>query len=415
MGAAGTSERTTRDPVTADALLMTALTVALAGFGGLFWVIAGHLQNTHEVGVAGTLFSSIMVLCFAAQFGVDRTLLAAMPHSDRPGSDFLLAVLTSGTAGCVLGTAFGLVLPHVAPATGPALAGAHPFVFGVLVAGAAVNLTTDAAFLSMRRVIDNFVITGIGMGLLKCGLPFLLAGSGAFGLVASVGLSTVIAALCCVVVIMRRLPRPQPLRHSALFRSELRLGASAWLANMVDFVPMLLLPVILVNAAGAAQNAIFFIGFQIVLMLNASAYVIGNAAFAEASRRPERAEEVIRHSAKVMAVVIGAGTVAVIVLARLLLLVFGSAYADQGVPTLRLLALGSVAMATAFWAITALRIRRRLRASVAVAIVSAGSATGLAFLLAGGGADATAVAWLAGHSSGALVGLFLATSRKGRA
>lgn len=401
-----------RDPVTTDALLMTVLTIALAGFGGVFWVIAGRLQTAEAIGVAGTLVSAIIVLCFVAQVGVDRNLLASLPHSDRPAADFLLAVLVSGGLGYVLGTGFALVLPHLAPETAPALAGWRPFGFGLLVAGTAVNLTTDVAFLSVRRVVDNVLITGLGMGLLKCALPFALVAWGAFGLAASVGLASVVAAACCVVAVLRRMPRPGRLRFSDSFRAEARLGFSSYLASLIDFVPILLLPIIVLNAAGAAENAVFFIAFQIVLMLNATAYAIGNASFAEASRNPERAGAVVRHMARVMVLVIGAGTVVVVLAARLLLLVFGTGYAEKGVLTLQLLAVGAIAVAAAYWGITTLRIRRRLAASVAVATMSAGGTTLLALLLAGHGADAAALAWLVGHAAGALLGIILTAVRR---
>ncbi|NGN92019.1 hypothetical protein G5C66_04610 [Nocardioides sp. KC13] len=389
---------------------MTALTGALAGFGGIFWVIAGRLQSATAIGVAGTLVSAIIVLCFVAQIGIDRTLLASLPHSDRPAADFARAVAVVGVLGYLLGVGFATALPYLAPETAEALSGWRPWCFGLLVAGTAVNLTTDVAFLSLRRVQDNLLVTGIGMGILKCALPFALGSWGAFGLAASVGFASLAAAVACVLIVLVRLPRPSRPPGggwSPAFRTERRLGFSSYLSSLIDFVPILLLPIILVNAAGAAENAVFFIAFQIVLMLNASAYAIGNSAFAEAARVPDRAGHALRHSAKVMAVIILGGTAVTVLAARLMLLIFGAEYAETGVPTLRILAVGAIAVATAYWAITALRVRHRLMASVAVAAVSAGGTTLLAWLLADRGAEAAALAWLIGHGCGALLGLVL--------
>jgi O-antigen/teichoic acid export membrane protein len=362
------------------------------------------------------------VLCFVAEIGVARNLLASMPHSDRPAADFVRAALMASGVAYVLGVGFAYVLPLIVPATGSALSGWRPWLFGAMVTGTALNLVTDVAFLSLRRVRGNLVVTGIGMGLLKCGLLFVFAHggvagiNGAFGIAVANGLAALVCAITCSLVIVMRMPRPwfAP-TFSESFGREVRLGVSGYFASLVDFVPILLLPIIVLAAAGPHQNALFYIAFQIVLVLNNSAYAIGNSAFAEASRHPERASQVLKHSAKVMAIVISVGVAGTLLLPKIPLYFFGSQYAHEGVGTLRLLALGSIGVAAAYWAITALRVRRRLAASVLVATVSAGGATLITWIIADGGARAAAIGWCAGHCAGALLGVAMTAGAEKRA
>ena len=60
----------------------------------------------------------------------------------------------------------------------------------MLVAATALNVLTDSVFLAINRVLATTCgSTASCSASLKCGLPFLLAGAGAFGLYGSVGVA----------------------------------------------------------------------------------------------------------------------------------------------------------------------------------------------------------------------------------
>ena len=112
-----------------------------------------------------------------------------MPTSGRKAAD----VLTASRRGAVAGAGFALVYALLLPVTSPRLADVLDSPVDRSRSSAcwsratALNVLTDSVFLAINRVWDYLRLNGILLGVVKCGLPFLLAGAGAFGLYGSVG------------------------------------------------------------------------------------------------------------------------------------------------------------------------------------------------------------------------------------
>lgn len=401
------------DSVQTDALVMTATTVALAGFGALFWIIAGHLQTIEAVGVAGTLITATVVLAHVAQLGLDRALVVSLPTSQARTTDIAFGALITGVLGFLLGLVFALVTPLAIPAVAGAVHGSRALGFGVLVAGTSVNLTTDSIFLALRRLGANFVITGVGMGVAKCVLLFAFTGFGAAGVVAAVGVSSILSAALCVAccvraasgdpeALPRRWPRPSPALVSAT-----RVGVSSYVSILISFVPSLLLPILILRGAGAAENGAFFVAMQIVTALYSAGYAVSYSAYAQAWRTPAEAPAALRRGAHTMAVILGAGGALLVIGAQPLLSVFGHEYADRGVATLRWLAVAAVPLGIETWCGVVLRVRLRLSAGVLISVVKAFAAVAAELPIMRHGAIGGALSWLAAETVSALLGLSL--------
>ena len=114
---------------------------------------------------------------------------------------------------------YALLLPVASPRLADVLASpVDDRGFCVLVAATALNVLTDSVFLAIDRVWSFLRLNGVLLGVLKCGLPFLLAGAGAFGLYASVGLAVLCCALASLWVILRHVPgsrRPRAVAGAA--------------------------------------------------------------------------------------------------------------------------------------------------------------------------------------------------------
>ena len=64
-------------------------------------------------------------------------------------------------------------------------------------------MLSDSIFLAINRVRDYLRLNGILLGVVKCALPFALAGAGALGLYSSVGGAIALCGVASLWVIYR--------------------------------------------------------------------------------------------------------------------------------------------------------------------------------------------------------------------
>jgi len=335
-------------------------------------------------------------------------LVRTMPVSDRRASDVAVGALVVGIFGAVLAAGYSSVLPSVARdlahvVRGPVLVA----VFAVLVAGTAVNQLTDGLFLSLDRVLSNLFVNGVLMSIAKLGVPFVLfavGGFGAFGVFGAVDGAALLAAAASLLVILRYLPDRPTLRASRPFRASVRLAGAGYVSNVLYFVPQLVFPVLIIDAQGPTQSAIYFISFQIVTLLNHAVYAVANSMYAECSRHPDSAAAIARKAGRTILLVAVLGIAVLFVLAPALLSVFGGEYSAGGVVTLRVLAAGTVGVAFNYWSAIRLRVAHHLKAMVWVQLFTTALMIGLAAPAAARGVAWVAAAWGIGQFVGGVVG-----------
>lgn len=399
------------DRMLTNSALLFATTLMMAGSGALFWVLAARLASPEEVGLAGSLVSTTEALALFAQLGLNITLVRTMPTSERRAADVAFAALVVTVAGGLLALLFALLLPAVSPRLHDVLSSPVVVVlFCVLVAATALNVLTDAVFLSIDRVRSYLWLNGVLLGLAKCTLPFLLAGAGALGLYGSVGGAALLCGLASLWVVFRHLPgsrRPSP---SPQLRSARGFAGAGYATYVLNVIPQMVLPLVVINALGAAEGAVFFLSAQIITLQNAVILAVGNSMYAESERTPHRRVAVVRRGGLTLAVVAVLGAVVVVAAAPLFLSIFGPAYVEEGTVTLRVMSACVLALAFNYWSAMRLRIAHHPRAMVGVQLVATVAVLGLAAVAAPHGTVWVALAWGAGQLVGGAVGYAVSRS-----
>lgn len=404
-GLAGRARAYVADPLIVNSALLMATTTAMALAGAVFWVIAARLAPAESVGLASSLVTTTEALAVLAMLGFNVSLLHTMPRSDRQRADVVFSAAVVAGVAAVLAAAYALALPHTAPKLAAVVAG--PLVVGgfvVLVAATAVNQLTDTMFLAVDRVRDNFVINGVVLSGARVGAAALLTGAGAFAIFGAVAGTAATAATLSLLVLLRRLPGRLRQRPSQALRHSARFTGAGYVSTVLLTVPQLVFPVLIINALGATESAYYFVGFQIVTLLNHVVFMVSNSMYAEVSRAPERAEEIMAKAARTIAVLAGAGIVVLVVAAPLVLHLFGARYAEGATPTLRILALGTIGVAFNYWNAVRLRIARHLPAMVVVQAITTAIMLVLAYVGAQLSLEWAAAAWGVGQAVGGLVG-----------
>jgi O-antigen/teichoic acid export membrane protein len=391
-----------------NSLLVFATTILMAGAGAAFWVIAARLAEPDEVGLAGSLVAAGDALALFAQLGLNIAIVRILPGSSRKAADVVTAAMVVVTAGAFFALVYALLLPVVSPRLADVLTSPVTIAaYAVLVGATALNVLTDSVFLAIDRVWSFLRLNGVLLGVLKCGLPFLLAGAGAFGLYSSIGVAVAVCALASLWVVLRHLPGPRRPRPSPELLANRGFAAAGYVTYVLTVLPLLVFPLVVVNALGSAQAGAYFIAFQVAMLLNAVVLAVGNATYAECERATTGRHALVRRGGLLLVGGAVAGCAVMVLAAPYLLAIFGEHYVDEGTTTLRVLALACVGAAFNYWGILRLRLAANLVAMIGVQLISTIVMLALALSLADRGTVWVAAAWGIGHTVGGVLGYLI--------
>lgn len=388
-----------------------------AALGFTFWIIAARLFSIADVGRAGSLIAATSVIAYLALLGVNTTFVRYLPTAHDRDALITAGLLLVAGCGAGMGLLYLLLTPVLVPRLAfvehrPALAAG----FVLLTAAAAVNLMTDSVFIASREAGYTTLTDGGVGGVIKVVSAVVLVGTGAYGLFcASVG-GFAAAALASIVLMTTALHyRPSLRKPFRTLKPLLWFSAANYATNVLTLLPILVVPLVVLDRLGARAAAYYFVAFQVATLLYSAAYSVEQALLAEGSHTGVDQRELIQRSLRVLMALCLPACLILIIAARWLLLVFGIRYSQHGTPSLMLLAVAAVPLAANNWLWTVLRLSGQLWALVLSSGVYAIAICGLAWSLAPHGLSAVTAAWPIGGLLGAAVaGFFCLLKRAGR-
>lgn len=391
------------DPLMRGAYSLMANTIIASLLGVAFWIVAARLYPASQVGRDSALIAAMMTLSGIAQLNMANAIPRFLPQVRDPARTLRTAYLASAGAALLLATAFAIVAPHLIGeldvlADQPLLAVA--FVVATILWG--VFGIQDSALAALRRApwvpVENAVF-----GLLKLiALPLLLALGAGFGVFQSWVVPMALLIIPVNIFLFRSVIPRHRRTHAVTVsplsdgrRSLFRFLAQDYAAATFAFTAVAALPLLVLSLVGSSENAYFYIAFIIVHSLELLAFYAGTSVIIESAFAEERLQAHARTVVRRLLPLMLGGSVVLVVAAPLLLLPFGSDYADEGSTLLRLLGAGVLFRCTIQLFQVIARSRRRgsalLRVDVALFVLLPGLTVALApaFGLTGVG-----IAWL---------------------
>jgi O-antigen/teichoic acid export membrane protein len=228
---------------------------------------------------------------------------------------------------------------------------------------------------------------------------------GAYGVFASSGVAAGAAVGFSLFFLVRRFHyRPRLAVPWRVMREQASYSGANYLASLFNLLPMLIVPLIIINGRGATDAAYFYMAFQMVNMLNAVTYAVSQSMFAEGSYGEVPLGRLAARSARLLAATVLPLSALLAILSGALLHLFGGAYSHHASGTLMVLALSAPATAFTTWTSALLRLTRQLAALVLANVVYFVAICGLSALVVHRGLDWMAGAWLVGNVFAGIVG-----------
>jgi len=382
-----------------NSLFLMASAGLTAAIGFIFWALVARSYTTSQVGLATSLLSAISLISYLSLFGFNSTLIRYPAPGESRNSQVTWTLATVSGAGLVLALAYlaglGLISPQLEFIRRDPFAAVAFVGFCVM---AAVNLLTDSVFIGARLPQYNTLVDGVIQSLAKLAMPVFLVALGAVGILAATGAGYVVAVIASIVFMRRRLKfRFDLATRGTRLRETAGYSMTSYLSALLNLLPLLVLPSIVLRTLGADLEAYYFMAFQIATLLSAASYAISESLFSEGAHDPANIGNLLRRSAKIMSLVVVPSALIVAAASKLILDIFGANYAAHARGLLVLLSLGSIAVAFNSWATCALRVLVRMRAMVVSNVVLTVSVLGLAAAFGSRGLLWIGYAWVIGN------------------
>ncbi len=435
----GYLRRVRSDSLVRNSIYLMASTVVTAGLGYVFWAVAAHTFTSQEVGIGGAVISLCSTAALLTYLGSSAMLIERLPENEHSSTwtAILLRVCLVTAGVTAVATAVAVPVLMTSPDYHSFFSSAVPIVLAV--AGAAawtlVNLL-GAAFIAARRAGRFMSIqTLVSAAKVLLLLPLAAVGAGAVGLVGAWVASAVLGVCVGAVWLVPRMGlgraaglRPHRRDPEAAPEAEGRAGAERrgthrrpagrpsgaflrrlagqHLTSVGGAVTPLVLPVLVVLRLGVTLNAYFYITWMLGGVFFMVSPAVSAAVFAEGVRARSDLRHVVTKALRVIVVMLAPAMVIMIAGGRIILGLFGPAYAAAGYGLLILLAISALPDAVSNVAVAISRVTHRLTFSSALNLgILVVTLTGAWILMPRLGIAGAGVAWLGAQTLGAIASL----------
>jgi O-antigen/teichoic acid export membrane protein len=391
-----TANRRALDPVYSNGAALVANSVLASALGFAFWLVASRRFPPEALGWGAALVSAATLAALVGKAGFDAAIIRFVPGADPRAARRLLlhataaaVVLTAAVVGVLLALAAHGGLDSLA---GPLRSPWTAAGFLALACGTAAAWILDAFFIAEQAAVLTLA-RNAAFNVVKL---FVVAAALAVPLAWGAGLlvSLLVALATAPLVFGRRAGGAA----SPSAGSVASYAARNYVLNVAEFLPGLLLPIVVLEAFGPATASRFYLAWTIATVGFLASKAIAQSAFAALVREgPPRAA--VAKGVRLSALVLLPFALALLLAPHVLLALFGVAGPDAEA-LLRLLALSLVPLAASNLFLAYLKARRAgweltlVPAATLVVLLAT-----LPFALAAYGIAGAGIAWLAIQSA----------------
>ena len=383
-------------------------TGVMAGFGFFFWLIVARLFSTTNIGLATTLISVMNMIAMLSLVGFDSSFVRFLPSSTNKNDKLNTGFIIVGIVAAILASGFIYLVDTLSPSlhfikSTPL----SSFFFIFFCVMTALNILTDAVFLSERKTKYTLVINTIFSGV-RLLLPFVFIEWGAVGIFTAVALSQTIGLILSIGAMMYWFNyRPQFKIHMGVLERMRGYSLGNYMAGIINLLPPTILPIFITNYFGPEQAAFYYIIMMIGNLLYSIPWATTKSLFAEGAHAEHLLREHTIKSTKIIAAFTLLPMLILFFFGDQLLLVFGKSYSDEGFGFLRLIVLSVIPVSTYSILGSYFKVKKDSRWQIVVNIFYAATIISASYLLMEYGLVGVGYAWILGNLIASIVGVLI--------
>jgi len=397
------------DSLFRNSVYLMLSTVISGGLGFFFWLIATHIYSPQQIGIGTALISAMALISSMGLLGFNSTLIRVLPNSKNKNNEINTGSVLVIGASAIMATVYVLLIPFIAPSLDVAHQNFwYAAGFVVMVGLASINSLTDSVFIAYRSaqyalITDAFITSGI-----KLLLPLAFVALGAYGVFASAGLAASIGMVASVLYLVFVFGyKPELKIDKSTLKNSLHYSSTNYVASLLNMIPALVLPVIILDHLGAPAAAYYYLAFMIINLLYTVSGSVAQSLFAEGSYQDEVLRNLIKRAVLILVVITIPVGIILAIWGPFVLTFFGKAYGAGGSDVIVLLAISAPVIAAYNIGGVLLKITKQVYSLIVVNLVYAAAVVGLSWLWVGRGLTWVVIAWVAGNLIAAILAFLL--------
>ena len=383
----------------ASSLVGTTAVNSILGF--VFWWFAARQFTTDAVGLAAAGTAAVALVGLVSMLGFGTLLIGELPKRTTARSALIFeALLIVTVTGFVLGLGFVLLAPYLMTSLQPF--GANTYI--ALLFSAGVGLTAlcnvlDQALIGLLRgnwqLARNAIFSVSKLGFLVI-IGLFLERSAGVDIFATWVVGQMLSLLGLALFVYARRMRPDSYRPTGQVAKALRGPAIAHhFLNLSLTAPGLILPLVVITLLSATDNAFFYTTWMVAGGVFVIPFALTLTLYAAGSGESETLTQKARLTVGAAFLVCAPAVLFIQFAAEYIMLIFGSAYAENASDSLRILTLGVFPLIVKDHYVAISRIHGRVASAgtimVAGGLLEIGLATLGAYL---GGLTGLSVGWM---------------------
>lgn len=396
------------DPLFRNSIFLMLSTIVMSGLGFFFWLLNAHLFPTTQIGIATTLISVMSLISTVSLFGFNTVYIRYLASSHDPSSEVNTGLTLVTIVAALISTAFVLATPIISPdlsfLKSNFLYGSS-FVFFMIVS--ALNMITDSVFIAGRVTQYNLLVNSV-MSIVKLLLPPFLFTFGGYGIFMAASFGALVDLLLSLYLIQKRFSYQLKIDINLMVvRRTFRYFLSNYISGILNILPPLILPILILNRLGSTMTAYYYIDLMIANLLYVVPFATSQSLFAEGSYNEEKLISHAKQAALINILLLVPASLILIIAGPLVLNIYGPRYLEGGAVLLQLFTLTGIFVATNYIYAAMFKVAKLKLAMILCSAFGTGVTLLLSFMFVGQGLPGIGVAWLFGNAASAAIAVLL--------
>ena len=401
----------THDSLYRNSIFLMLSTGIMSFLGFFFWIINARLYSTEQVGIGTTLISLMTLLSSFSMLGLGNGLIKFLPKSERKNEMINTAFFLVSLMSILISVIYLIFVETFSPKL---LFIRENIIFSLLfvlfVILTSLNVLSENVFISYRS--SKFVlIKNTIFSIAKLILPFFLVVLAGYGIFTSVGIATAAGFLFSLLIfIFRYKYLPKPIININIIKSMTKFSLGTHIAGLLGELPVMILPVIIINLLETKYSAYFYMAMMIASILYIIPRATSQSLFAEGSYDEKELKVHFKKAVKIISIIIIPAIIIIYLFGNYILLAFGKNYSEEGIVLLKFFSVSGIFISIHALGNTILVIKNKIKLLILLNLISTAVVLSLSVILIKFslfGVVSIGIGWIVGKGVAALIYLFL--------
>jgi O-antigen/teichoic acid export membrane protein len=329
-----------------DSLIKNSIYLMMTNFIGsvfafIFWIIAARCYTPNDIGIASALISSVSVISTISSMGLHNALIFYLPRYKNADKIINSCIIVSIVSSIIFSLIFILGLKIWSPQFISILNGSYNIlIFVVITVAMTVSDLVGAALTAGRRSSFQMIKDSI-YHFIKMFPLILFIGFGSIGVLISICIGLVLSIIIGFILLSKIWKYSPKLTIDPIIKNMVGFSIGNYIAIVFYNLPILILPIIILNMISSKFAGYFYIVIMIASLLYGISQSISTSLLTESSDKDEF-DNNIRKSIKFNLIILTPGLLLLIIFGKFILNIFGQSYSDNAFVTMIILVLASI-------------------------------------------------------------------------